>query len=271
MEQKEQNGAEGNTKPQHKYRGWCLTINNYKEEDIKKIETFEKYVYQIEKGKLGTEHLQGYVYSKNPRFFNAIKKEFPLAHIEQAKGTPKQNFKYCTKIESRIKGPFYKGFADPIRTLTNLRPWQKEIVELIINHDWNEDRLIYWIVDYKGGIGKTALAKYICLNFNAIYLSGKSNDIKYAVAMLEEDKRNKLTCIFDFPRSLENYISYQAIEEIKNGIFFCCKYKSQQIIFNSPIVICFSNFYPNLETLSKDRWVIKEFNKEIATPLYAFP
>ena len=62
----------------------------------------------------------------------------------------------------------------------------------------------------------------------------------------------------DFTRDVEEYVSYQAIEAIKNGIFYNTKYESKMITYNSPHVIIFANFFPDITKLSSDRWVIRE-------------
>ena len=88
-------------------RGWTLTINNWVEDDMvnftNEAETAEYAVVGKEVGEQGTPHLQGYIYFKNARSFKSIKKAFPNAHIEVAKGNAQQNQKYCTKGENYIE------------------------------------------------------------------------------------------------------------------------------------------------------------------------
>ncbi len=62
---------------------------------------------------------------------------------------------------------------------------------------------------------------------------------------------------------MEDYVSYQALEEIKDGIFFSGKYEGGMKIFNSPHVICFANFSPAEHKLSGDRWVVEEVSKNV--------
>lgn len=74
--------------------------------------------------------------------------------------------------------------------------------------------------------------------------------MKYGVtAWLEE---HKLEVIFlDYTRSLENYISYEGLEQIKNGIFFNTKYESKMVTYPTPHVICFANFLPQKKNCLK--------------------
>lgn len=82
-------------------RGWCFTINNYTDEDYQNAKELCNYgdygIIGIECGKEGTPHLQGYVYDKKRIYFNIIKEMLPRAHLEQARGSPKQNIEYCSK------------------------------------------------------------------------------------------------------------------------------------------------------------------------------
>lgn len=64
--------------------------------------------------------------------------------------------------------------------------------------------------------------------------------------------------IYDYTRTQESFISYQSIEEVKNGIFFSGKYEGKMIIYDSPWVIVFANYPPELQAMSSDRWIVKE-------------
>lgn len=96
-------------------RSYCFTLNNPDEDEVLVPQSWEekyKYlVYQLEEGEAGTRHLQGYIAFNNPLDFDTFRKYFPgeRAHIEVAKGTAKQNRKYCTKEEGRLDGPWEFG------------------------------------------------------------------------------------------------------------------------------------------------------------------
>lgn len=242
-------------------RAWCYTINNPKVNSYKILcdmfHDAEKYVFQLEAGSNGTEHIQGYVKYKSQVRFSTMKKRLPGSHLERARGSPQQNYEYCTKLDSRRKEPISKGYPKAIRLITSLYDWQEKIIKKISKTA--DDRTINWFWDKDGNIGKTSLAKYICYKYNALYLTGKASDMKYAIVQhFEKDSCNRddLVIIMDFSRSMEGFISYQGIEEIKNGIFFSCKYESNMVIYNAPHVICFANFEPDMFKLSVDRWDI---------------
>lgn len=100
------------------------------------------------------------------------------------------------------------------------------------------------------------------MNYNAIYVNGKGTDIKAAICEMKEPPD---IVIFGYPRSTEDYISYGALEEIKDGIFFSGKYESRMKIFNPPHVYVFANFRPNEDEMSKDRWIIKNISNNADT------
>lgn len=247
-------------------RLFAWTLNNYNDVDIVNIETWgnEKceYTFQEEIGKEGTKHLQGYFYFKNPRTWDYIKKEWNSMHIEKGKNLMACR-NYCSKIETR-NGKLYSNYIKEIKIkdpMENKIPfeWQMDILNLIKTEP--DERSIYWYYDEEGGKGKTSLCKHICLkNKNALYLTGKSSDCKYGVLQAIENKIDPKIMIFDFCRSQEQYISYQAIEEVKNGIFYNTKYEAKMIIYNNPHVIIFANFQPEMEKLSLDRWKIININ-----------
>lgn len=124
-------------------RGWSWTLNNYTEEEYNDIISksqryFSKWIVGKEIGSnKKTPHLQGYFYSDTQITFNTIKSIIPKAHIEKSKGTPNQNYKYCSK-----EGNFMSKGFDKKRKLTAeehyLMPLEIEL------QDYLEDEAISW-------------------------------------------------------------------------------------------------------------------------------
>ncbi|AUM61914.1 Rep [uncultured virus] len=283
----ERDGGEGNTQfsspaKDSEGRCWFFTWNNYTFDDICDIETWvlEKngiFVFQEEVGEeCGTEHMHGVFKLKSSIRFSTLKNRFPYCRWERPK---KWNdvVKYCTKTETRVAGPYYynwptdkkKAREDRIKKSDRYRDnmateWQKNICNLM-NVD-PEDRKIYWYYDSEGNSGKTCVARHLCIEYpgEVLYVCGKATDIKYAIRemMNSDNEKDIKLVIFDFPRTSEKFISYQAIEEIKNGIFFSGKYEGGMSVFVPPHVVVFSNFWPDEEALSADRWVIKDITKK---------
>lgn len=240
---------------------WCFTYNNYTQKNIEElIETFRDgsihYLFQEETGENGTPHLQGFVkFPSKSRPMEKIKDK--NIHWEKCKNV-NASIKYCCKEDTRT-GEIYSSipFPKPIKVLSEdqLYDWQKDIVEMVKKPA--DDRSIYWYWETKGGIGKTQFCKYLCVKYNAVVLSGKSSDAKYGIVKYEE--LNGLypdIIIFDIPRTMNDFISYEALESIKNGLFFCGKYESAQVVMNPPHILCFSNEEPDVEKMSADRWHI---------------
>lgn len=203
-------------------------------------------------------HLQGYWEFKNARYFSALQKRFPGIHLEKAK-SKEAALDYCMKSETRNGETFTNvrpKVKDPLDGKT-LKPWQKDVVNLMKTEP--DERTVYWYYDENGNNGKTTLAKHLCINYegSVLYMTGKAADCKYGVTKFLEEKTNNLKmAIFDFARSQETYISYQAIEEIKNGIFYNTKYEAKMITYDCPHIVIFANFMPDKSKLSEDRWNI---------------
>lgn len=82
-----------------KSRSYSFTINNYTMDDFARIlwlsDNSRYLVVGFEKVK--TEHMQCYVYFLNACRISTLKQYVPRAHIEVSKGSPQQNYEYCTK------------------------------------------------------------------------------------------------------------------------------------------------------------------------------
>ena len=109
-------------------RRYCLTINNPEETDeqmyeyLKNLEHMKYFIFSREKGtKEGTVHLQIFLIFSIGKRFSTVKKLFPKAHIEHAKGTNNQNRDYCSKSETHISGPFEFGDFSEERSRTDLK------------------------------------------------------------------------------------------------------------------------------------------------------
>lgn len=265
-------GAEGNTSPQPRRigtaKGWFLTFNNYPEnwEELFKnqIQTFGtvvplKWVLGEEIAPTtGTPHLQGYIlFNKRVRPMSLFTHSaWQKVHWEAAKGSPQQNYEYCTK-----DGKFISyGFPKPIKIIQVLRPWQQGIEDLIKTEP--DDRTIHWYWEPNGNIGKSALVKYLHIKYKALFCqSGKEGDILYHVFKSPIEEMDPGIVLYDIPRSHEGHVSYSALEQIKNGMVFSPKYESGSKVFNPPHIIIFANFPPAFpEKLSADRWKITELN-----------
>lgn len=237
---------------------WCFTFNNYTIGDIERLETCfkkicKKYVFQEETGKNGTPHLQGAIWLlKKMRYteFELTKK----IHWEKM-NNEEASLNYCQKNDTRTGKVFTFGFPKPIKTIEKLYPWQVEIENIFKSEP--DGRSVYWYWENTGGVGKSSFCKYMYVKHKAITIQGgKLADIMNIIFNLDMDETKML--IIDVPRNNGNNISYSAVECILNGMITNTKFETGVKVFNPPHVVILSNFEPDTEKLSADRWKIKE-------------
>lgn len=255
---------DGNTKSSNsqgktRCRNWFFTFFHEKEDQVIDLTLyFEGAVFQMQEErceKTGKLHIQGVVFFDNARYFSGLHNDWPTIHWEKCRNK-RDAIDYCKKKETATGKQWSQGMPEVLKpVITEMSDWQNTLWK-----DLNEvpdTRKITWIVDTEGNQGKTSFCKHVCMNKKgSLYCGGKAADIKYAVSQMVEKGNSPKICLFDFPRTMENFVSYQAIEEVKNGIFFSGKYEAGMVMFNTPHVICFSNFEPDSRMLSKDRWNI---------------
>lgn len=131
-----------------------------------------------------------------------------------------------------------------------LRQWQQVTIRKLEAQD---DRKVTWVYDPEGNMGKSWLANYL-LQRGDCYLveGGKRADVAHAY-------NHEQYVVFDYTRSQEDQVNYSLIESFKNGRIFSSKYESHMKLFKPAKVLCLSNFDPDREKLSKDRWQVLEF------------
>lgn len=248
-------------------KNWFFTWNNYQERDIIVLENRLKeicisYVFQEETGKDSeVKHLQGCIKLKKAMRWS----EFKLPNVIHWEKTRNQGAaeEYCAKDDTRTGKIYRFGVKIPteIKIITDLYPWQKQMVELF--KEVPDDRTIHWIFDPSGNCGKTKFAKYAVIKCNAIIAtSGSYRDIACILAMKKKagiEIGEETPFIFSFART-SGAISYKAIEAIKDGLVTSSKYESDTFVFNCPHVIILSNDPPIVNKLSIDRWKVYSIN-----------
>lgn len=82
-----------------RYRNWFLTINNYtdKEKEFSLSHQAKYIIVGDEVGSEGTPHLHLYIEYENNKTFTTMKKLFPRANIQVAKGTSEDSRNYLSK------------------------------------------------------------------------------------------------------------------------------------------------------------------------------
>lgn len=246
-------------KPQtHPLFVWCFTLTiEIDQIDPEKHKVFwdhllsfcKKFTFQLEKGsKTGYEHYQGVFSLQHKERFETVKNLLgDKAHIEPCKNY-NASVKYCSKEDTRIAGPWNENSSWVSCPPLN-KGWQWELRSMLLKDP--HYRTIYWIWEEMGGVGKTAFAKHMAIMTKALVVtSGSSKDVSYMI------KHDTKIIIFDFPRTQMERVNYGLIECLKNGLITSAKYETCTKVFNSPHIVCFANSPPNIESMSKDRWVI---------------
>lgn len=239
-------------------RKWVVTLNNWTEEEYKSMKGYfstQKH-WIIGKENQGTPHLQAFFESKNAVGFNTLKKLLPRAHIEKAKGDHLENLAYCSKegdYETNISPPLNERLLTKYNN-TVWKPWQQEILDILTKEP--DSRTIHCVVDTVGNSGKSYLCKYIDLKYDVILASGKKDDIFNQVKLYMEQAKEPKIVLLDVPRSQQGFISWGAIEALKNGHLYSGKYEGGKLIFDNVHVVIFMNSAPPTYELSNDRWKI---------------
>ncbi len=176
---------------------------------------------------------------------------------------------YPVKDDSRVAGPWTKNI--PAAVMPSAReewleiykkvewkPWQKELIDCADKRALTDDRKILWIYDELGAIGKTYLIRYlVAKNKDVIVASGAS---KYIKSSLVKHPNTKLV-IYTVPRSQEGFISFTALELVKDGLFYSAFGTDCAMVLLRPGVQVWvlANFAPSEEDkkkLTNDRWFI---------------
>jgi len=246
---------------------WCYTWNNYDETILDLwLDTLKnkckKWIYGKEVGENGTPHLQGYIELKTKgRPIELFRNISNKIHWEKAGGDLASNSIYCMK-----EGNFIDNYnaeycfkpqviPDPFGGNPPME-WQQKVIDLIKNTP--DERTINWYWSDKGKVGKSALQKWIKMNYFevATKITGGVKDGCHLIAKRIEEKRITKIVMFNFSRSREGRLSYELLETIKDGYFASSKYEGGEVLIPSPHVLCFANFAPDEKELSEDRWVI---------------
>lgn len=184
----------------------------------------------------------------------------PHAHIERAKGTTAENIAYCSKEKNFVSTfpPSKKERAlqrYPPHSGT-WRPWQQVVIDYV--NSTPQPREIMWIWESRGNTGKSWLAKYLFLTYQAILAGGCRKDVFHqVVTWMEKNEADPALILIDVPRDRMKYFQYSTLEALKDGLGASGKYESCCFwMLEPPHVIVFSNSPPDEEAMSQDRWKI---------------
>lgn len=283
---------------------WCFTINNYTKSDLASIEANMKHIRYIicgkEIGEKGTNHLQGYIQLYTKQRISYVKKIFPRAHLEIAKGSLEQNIAYCSKYD---KSPIIIG--EPKKTaqeskkqnmydaIQQCETWNDVLQVKGVSHCLNYAREVwnnkpiekmegfeprYWQSKVLDIIKSEADGHTINYIYDSDGNSGKTYLCKYLVSNYDAfycspskstdifcAYANQLIILYDIPMSCdEQYINWGAIEKLKDGILFSGKYNSSvKFRQKNAHVFIFSNHELPDGSFSKNRKINRINVKEL--------
>lgn len=146
----------------------------------------------------------------------------------------------------------YKFQTD--RHLTYQEELRMKVLNEYQSYWWNllqvqNGRSILWIADLKGGKGKTELGKWLMVTQSAEKMPMNSKAVNFMYGGAEY-------VWIDIPRDHEDYVSYGALEQLKDGVMVSDKYQGRSVLFRPPKVVVFANFVPNTSMMTWDRWTV---------------
>lgn len=235
-------------------------------------ELAKKWVFQEEETEDGYNHLQCRISLHHKKRGDELKKllvktggPFAGAHYSPTSlnGIAAGDF-YCTKLDTRVAGPWkntdeaVKDLVKPeyiprqVRETPNLYPWQEEIVA---SKDVWDTRQVYCVVNKSGNIGKSTLVAH-CRSFKHARVLPPVNDAKDLLRSVC-DMPTSTMYLFDMPKAMNKerlYGFFQAVETLKDGYAYDDRYHFKEKIFDCPIIWIFTNKFPDVNLLSRDRW-----------------
>lgn len=230
-----------------------------------------KYIFQLEKGKEGRLHYQGYVHwgkgdkKRVPQVASALHAAgFFGLHMAPASDAGKAALKqYVMKADTRVAGPWKDTDPKPMTPEEAKRlqlidpkalfPWQQYVRDCILSP--SDDRSIHWVVDQRGATGKSSFGKLLAAHGEALLLP--YSDAKDCLNLVSNAGERR-AYIFDLTRTKPASISatdtYSCMEQIKNGYIVNTKYLTKVTVAPPAHVWVFANQPPQFGALSRDRW-----------------
>ena len=131
-----------------------------------------------------------------------------------------------------------------------LRVWQSTLFDLLGSKP--DKRKIHFLVDYKGNTGKTWFAKYYMRTHDDVIIlePGKKSDLAFMIP-------SGIRVVFiNCTRQRTEYLSYDFLENLKDGIIQSPKFVSHVKHIEVPHVVVLMNQDPDPNLLSEDRYDI---------------
>lgn len=240
---------------------WPFTWNNYKENWMALmapgLEGCKWIVGHEICPSTGTPHLQGYAefpVKVRPIGYKGMPKEIHWGdkYGKPAKGDRQANITYCVK-----EGRGYEGNLKPPRPLPEIELWGWQLDAKKVFESPVKQRKIYWYWSHAPSRGKSNMCRWLAMN-GALICDGKAADMKFLILKYKEKHGDYPLCVvFDIPRSMEHYISYNGMEQVSNAVFASTKYECDMVVAPYMHLFVMANFEPDMtnKDMSNDRFV----------------
>lgn len=234
----------------------------------------KQWVFQLEESDSGFKHYQGRLNLRKKRRLGELPKilqdtvltkaHFSTTSTGTAKG--KQPFSYVLKGDTRIDGPWMdkdqqeeEVYIPRQYRIAELTSAQQEIVDICSEFHTRE---IHGLYCPDGGTGKSTIAALMELQGKG-YDIPPYNDFDKLIQgvcnmLMDEKQRQPGALFFDMPRAMnKSQLNgfYMAVEQCKKGKVWDMRYHYKKWWFDSPCIWVFTNTKPDLNLLSRDRWV----------------
>lgn len=186
-----------------------------------------------------------------------------LAHLDfKTRADPKGlDPEACKAKDVTCGNESASAIGEPV---TQLRAWQIKVHDKLMQQN---KRQILFVVDRRGGRGKSTLALYLMQQYRGTHLSvsgiNKSNDLN---RILSKQKTGLQSVVFDFPRNCRpSRFPWDTIEGLKNGILGSGKYDGNMVFFPGSVkVAVFTNHHPGgeFDRLTEDRISLFDLDEE---------
>lgn len=163
-------------------------------------------------------------------------------------------------FECRPRGRLRKSFNE-----FEPRPWQQHVMDLLDTEP--DDRSIHWYHDPVGNSGKSLLSKYLMTtdpgSYYVVNFGGNMRDFGSIMKSALDAGWTGHAVIFDLPRQAQTKSLWEPLEAVKNGLITTVKYQGHTLTFDSPHVLVFANFLPDVTRMSLDRWRVHRILRDM--------
>lgn len=227
-----------------------------------------KYALQEEKGAGGLRHFGGNVsFKAGKRLSELTPVRFPgdrAAHWSATHDETATTF-YNLKEDTRIRGPWTDKDKPPYVPVAHRDPVLKPSQVWLFNRLRQQNgRQIMFVVDKRGGTGKTWFGMHLAIHHKGVRLPSSLKSaqemIQACMATLGSSPGESRFLTLDIPRSVSGNDSWikwlSALEDIKNGHLCDPRYKWTEVFIEPPKMMVTCNRRPPQELLTGDRFDI---------------